>query len=169
MNQNFKEEKNEDNITDSITDNIADSIAGSMIEITLEQWNALRETDTLLIDIRDSVSYQHGFITGAVNISREELLANPDTLPRDKKIILYCMKGVLSRDMAETLREKGYDAYDLYEGYAGWIVWMMKKEKEQDLLLRAEEIEKSLRKKFHKDLFGRFAKAVNQYDLIQEN
>lgn len=165
MNQNFKEEKNEDNIKASI----ADSIADSMIEITLEQWDALKETDILLIDIRDSVSYQHGFITGAINIPREELLANPDILSHDKKIILYCMKGILSRDLAETLREKGYDAYDLYEGYAGWIVWMMKKEKEKDLFLRVEEIEKSLRKKFHKDLFGRFAKAVNQYDLIQED
>ncbi len=154
MDQNFNEEKYKENI----------------IEITLEEWNKINEAeDTLLIDIRDGVSYQHGYITGAVNIPREELLNNLDTLPDNKKIILYCMKGILSRDVAELLREKGYDAYDLFEGYAGWIVWMMKKEKEQNLQLRVDEIEKSIRKKFHKDLFGRFAKAVNQYDLIHEN
>ena len=154
MDQNFNEEKYKENI----------------IEITLEEWNKINEAeDTLLIDIRDVVSYQHGYITGAVNIPREELLNNLHTLPYNKKIILYCMKGILSRDVAELLREKGYDAYDLFEGYAGWIVWMMNKEKEQNLQLRADEIEKSIRKKFHKDLFGRFAKAVNQYDLIHEN
>lgn len=32
-----------------------------------------------------------------------------------------------------------------------------------------EEIEKSIRKKFHKSLFSRFAKAINEYELIQEN
>ena len=34
--------------------------------------------------------------------------------------------------------------------------------------LRAEEIEKSIRKKFHKRLFSRFAKAVREYELVQE-
>ena len=32
---------------------------------------------------------------------------------------------------------------------------------------RLESIEKSIRKKFHKELFGRFAKAINTYDLLQ--
>ena len=31
------------------------------------------------------------------------------------------------------------------------------------------EIEKSIRKKFHKSLFSPFAKAINQYQLLQEN
>ena len=34
---------------------------------------------------------------------------------------------------------------------------------------RAEEVEKSIRKKFHKNLFSRFAKAINEYQLVQEN
>lgn len=33
---------------------------------------------------------------------------------------------------------------------------------------RAEEIELSIRKKFHKQLFSRFAKAVRDYELVQE-
>ena len=32
-----------------------------------------------------------------------------------------------------------------------------------------EEIEKSIRKKFHKELFTKFCKAINEYDLIQPN
>ncbi len=36
-------------------------------------------------------------------------------------------------------------------------------------LRRAEEIEKSIRKKFHKSLFSRFAKAINEYQLVREN
>lgn len=36
-------------------------------------------------------------------------------------------------------------------------------------LSRKEKIEESIRKKFHKELFSKFAKAINEYDLIQPN
>ena len=34
--------------------------------------------------------------------------------------------------------------------------------------ITAKDIEKSIRKKFHKDIFSKFAKAVKEYELIQE-
>jgi 3'-phosphoadenosine 5'-phosphosulfate sulfotransferase (PAPS reductase)/FAD synthetase len=62
------------------------------------------------------------------------------------------------------------EAYSLQGGYTGWLLNLMQKEqpgeKENE---RAREIEKSIRKKFHKVLFSRFAKAINEYDMIQEN
>ncbi len=48
----------------------------------------------------------------------------------------------------------------------------MEKEKEQKVIAEeptAEEVEKSIRKHFHKELFSKFARAINDYDLIQEN
>ena len=36
-------------------------------------------------------------------------------------------------------------------------------------LEKKEKIELSIRKKFHKELFSKFAKAINEYDLIQPN
>ncbi len=33
----------------------------------------------------------------------------------------------------------------------------------------AEDVEKSIRKKFHKQLFSKFARAINEYDLLKEN
>lgn len=33
----------------------------------------------------------------------------------------------------------------------------------------AEDVEKSIRKKFHKQLFSKFARAINGYDLLKEN
>ncbi len=41
--------------------------------------------------------------------------------------------------------------------------------KEEEELTRAEKIELSIRKKFHKDLFSKFARAINEYNLVQEN
>jgi tRNA 2-thiocytidine biosynthesis protein TtcA len=40
---------------------------------------------------------------------------------------------------------------------------------EKTELLRNEEIEKSIQKKFRKSIFSKFTKALNKYDLIQEN
>ncbi len=87
--------------------------------------------------------------------------------------MLYCTRGALSEECAEVLREKGYDAVSLEGGYTRWLLERMeaeqKKEEEEsgEELLRAEEIEKSIRKKFHKRLFSRFAKAVGQYELVE--
>ena len=39
---------------------------------------------------------------------------------------------------------------------------------EQDVISRQEKIEQSIRKKFHKELFSRFARAVRDYQLVQE-
>jgi tRNA(Ile)-lysidine synthase TilS/MesJ len=35
--------------------------------------------------------------------------------------------------------------------------------------VRAQEVEKSLRKRFHKEIFSKFAKAINEYELVKEN
>jgi tRNA(Ile)-lysidine synthase TilS/MesJ len=57
----------------------------------------------------------------------------------------------------------------------GWLLAMMKEnqkqeaKKEEQETTRAEEIEKSIRKKFHKQLFSKFAKAINEYELVKPN
>ena len=62
------------------------------------------------------------------------------------------------------------DVYSLQGGYTGWLLNLMQKEQPQtEVNQRALDIEKSIRKKFHKVLFSRFAKAINEYDMIQEN
>lgn len=129
-------------------------------DLTIEQLKQLRQEEYLLVDIRDADAYLHGYIPGAVNLQEEELQQR--NLPDDKKIILYCMKGIISKDAADSLAERGYDAYNLAGGYGEWLVQSFSK------VERYEEIEKSIRKKFHKDLFSRFAKAINEYDLVQE-
>ena len=71
---------------------------------------------------------------------------------KEKKLVLYCTRGALSEECAEVLREKGYDAVSLEGGYTRWLLERMeaeqKKEEEEpgEELLRAEEIEKSIRK-----------------------
>lgn len=131
-------------------------------EITVVQMKNLPEHEYLLVDIRDEISYNHGNIPGAVNMSTEELEADCSKLPKEKKIILYCMKGIISKTAAELLLSKGYDAYNLTGGYGEWLLQSFQEDNPY------EAIEKSIRKKFHKSIFSKFAKAINEYELVKE-
>jgi tRNA(Ile)-lysidine synthase TilS/MesJ/rhodanese-related sulfurtransferase len=131
-------------------------------EITAQQLKTLSAQEYLLVDIRDEISYNHGYITGAVNMSTEELTQNIDKLPVDRKIIIYCMKGIISDEVAQMLSSKGLEAYNLTGGYGEWL------KQSFDEVNRCEEIELSLRKKFHKSIFTKFAKAINEYELVKE-
>lgn len=185
------------------------------MEITYEQLKQIEKDTYILIDIRDESAVNYGMLPGAVHIPQEQLSEEKlsrleDRLPKDKKIILYCTRGIFSKEKAGELREAGYQAYSLSGGYTGWLLSYTKEageksatdqkgevaensktdkneepgantvmgrneksgeESETDdrnLPPSAADIEKSIRKKFHKQLFSRFAKAVRDYELIQE-
>ena len=89
-----------------------------MSEITIEQLADLPESTYVLYDIRDSISYSYGTIPGAENLRDITEQAEKNLLPKDKKIILFCMHGTQSIIPSEDLQELGYDAYSLSGGYA---------------------------------------------------
>ena len=161
------------------------------IELTYEQLKQMDSSSYVLADIRDESTVNYGTLPGAVHIpqeqlSEENLFRLEERLPKDKKIILYCTRGMFSKEKAAELREAGYQAYSLSGGYTSWLLSYTKEagantttdrnEKageesgtdDMSLLPSAADIEKSIRKKFHKQLFSRFAKAVRDYELIQE-
>ena len=137
--------------------------------LSLDQMRQLKEEECLLIDVRDQTAYNHGYIPNAINVEIDKILNGEYVPPADKKVILYCLKGIISVEAAEYLTQKGFEAYNLEGGYGNWLISSMEEEKEKDGVIRLEEIEKSLRKKFHKDIFSRFAKAINEYKLVKEN
>lgn len=151
------------------------------IELTYEQLKQMDSSNYVLVDIRDESAVNYGMLPKAVHIPQEQLVEKnlsqlEDRIPKDKKIILYCTRGMFSKEKAEELRETGYQAYSLSGGYAGWLLSYTKEAGEKSVTERegeavertAADIEKSIRKKFHKQLFSRFAKAVRDYELIQE-
>ena len=134
--------------------------------ITSKELNALPTESYILIDIRESLAYNHGFLKGATNIFHNDLCDNLDKLQKDKKIILYCAKGEISKEPAEKLISKGYDAYHLEGGYIGWLKDNFDKLEKTPIY---QDIELSIRKKFHHSIFSKFARAINQYQLLSEN
>lgn len=68
-------------------------------------------------------------------------------------------------EIAENLAEKGYDAVSLTGGYLAWLCHHMEEEQKQKI---NEDVEQSIRKKFHKKIWSKFTKAINQYQLVKE-
>ena len=136
------------------------------IEITWEELQSRDLDRYILVDTRGDEAVNYGMIPGAIAIPECELIDRLAAAAGDKKVILYCSRGQNSKVSAEYFREQGMEAYSLQGGYTGWLLNLMQKEqpgeKENE---RAREIEKSIRKV----LFSRFAKAINEYDMIQEN
>lgn len=133
-----------------------------IIEITIKGLSDLAAGSYVLADVRDGMSFGYGSIPGAVSMPMMVQEAEEGRLEKDRKYVLFCMKGEASLDMAEQLREMGYDAVSLKGGYSTWLMASFSTESRQ------EEIEKTLRKgRLHKALFSKFAKAINNYDMIQ--
>lgn len=134
--------------------------------ITLDEYKKKKDS-FFLLDVRDTTAFGYGGIPGAVNIPKEELKNRLGELPEREPVVVYCKKGEASEEAATLLRTNGIEAYSLEGGYTGWLMELMKEESHTEEN-RREQIEKSIRKKFHKDLFCKFAKAINEYELLKE-
>lgn len=135
-------------------------------EINLAQLKEYKAGEYQLIDIRNEDAFRYGSIKGAVNLPEQEIFLRKEELSAAKRLILFCAKGINSIGVAERLREEGFDAVSLEGGYGAYLMDSFQKktsEKEE----RCQEIEKSIRKKFHKPIFSKFAKAINEYELLQ--
>ncbi|MCD8222719.1 MAG: ATPase [Clostridiales bacterium] len=188
------------------------------LELTWEEIKNFPAGSYRLIDIRSAFDTAYGMIPGAVNIPREKLEETWEELPADRKMILYCTRGIFSKECAGELRENGGEQfYSLAGGYHGWLVTEMNAEEEKAGGINGEnapstavksagkkeepdacqkddkevaddsehgqrgerksngrsqkalDVEKSIRKRFHKELFSRFAKAIREYELVREN
>ncbi len=66
---------------------------GDSPEITLDRLTDMPEGSYVLIDIRDAISFEYGTLQGAVSDPDIMEAALADRLPRDRKIVLFCMHG----------------------------------------------------------------------------
>ena len=134
------------------------------IDITIEEMEVLPAESYELFDIRGEIERAHGILPNSTASSADALMENPPE-DKEKKIIICCSRGQISRDIAEELQDQGYEAYSLKGGYVGWLMADMKKKEADDV---CEHVELSIRKKFKKKIWSKFTKAVREYELVKE-
>jgi rhodanese-related sulfurtransferase/rubrerythrin len=82
-----------------------------------------KETDYLLVDVRQPEEYVRGHIPGAKLIPVRELATDLSKLPPDKDLIFYCHSGGRSAAAATLAAEEGTTDKDIYDLEGGIMAW----------------------------------------------
>jgi len=89
----------------------------------------LQNKDVLLMDLRPTIEYEFGHITGASSVPMNELMDKLKSLSKNKEIIAYCRGPfcVLADEAVKILSEQGYNVRRLDEGYPEWKMKQLEK------------------------------------------
>lgn len=165
-------------------------------DINIDEFKKLVPDEYLVLDIRDDISYMHGHVPGAVNYTTADIEETADTdkiaelrrfltdkiLTKWKEqdesavkrhpVVVCCKAGLSSGIIAGILRNEGFDAHSLKGGYQGWLIDKLNEPQKADndgnkVYVTVADVEKSIRKKFHKSIWCRFTKAINEYELVK--
>ena len=137
------------------------------MSITVDELFAMNPETYQIVDIRGEQEVARGAIDGALHLDKDEISASPE-VDKTKKLVICCSRGETSVGVAEKLCEEGFDAVSLQGGYASWLLARFRQMEEQDAALdKAKEVERSLHKKFRKNIWSKFTKAVTQYELVK--
>ncbi|SFU96165.1 ATP-binding protein [Butyrivibrio sp. INlla21] len=138
-----------------------------MKEISIKKLRKLPEDSYKLIDVRDEALAAYGMLPGAIRIDMDKLEKKENAaikkIPQDKKLILYCQIGQKTKEAEELPALEGREYYGLEGGYMAYLQDELEHFEKGEKQQKAEE---SIRKKYHKQLFSRFAKACKIYKLI---
>ena len=134
------------------------------------------EREKVIIDIRREADFLRETYPGAKHIYWEEFEAHKDEVPKDCPVYLICYTGERSDELARELLEEGYEVYSVQGGYRAYLRMKLLESMEQTKapdaeeknLDRCSEIERSIVKKFRKEIWRKFTKAINEYELIQD-
>ena len=95
----------------------------SLNAVSIEELeNMIENKNILLLDVRPSVEFEFGHITGAVSVPMNELMEQLKSISKDKEIIAYCRGPfcVLADEAVKLLSEQGFNVRRLDEGYPEW-------------------------------------------------
>ena len=72
-----------------------------------------------VLDLRDEEEFAEAHIAGAVR-AEDDIDAAAEELDEDRPVLVVCKDGKQSAEVAENLRERGYEAAIVKGGMKGW-------------------------------------------------
>ena len=76
----------------------------------------LNDPGTVIIDIRDKVSFQAGNIPNSINLSDDNIIDFLDSTDRKAPLLIYCYRGINSKDAAEYFVNNGFKSVFSVDG-----------------------------------------------------
>ena len=84
-----------------------------------EAQELLNDPGTVIVDIRDKVSFQADNIPNSINLSNEDIVDFLDSTDRKAPLLIYCYHGINSKDAAEYFINNGFHTvFSLDGGYS---------------------------------------------------
>lgn len=145
--------------------------------------------EKFIIDVRKEEDFQKETYPDARNIYWETFAEHLKEVPRDKPIYMLCYTGQRSDEIAEDLQNQGYEAYSIEGGYRSYLrIKLARLIREEESGAEEEnsiegthteeckkktggkylDIERSIVKKFRREIWRPFTRAINEYELIQD-
>ena len=123
-----------------------------------------------IIDLRSPEEYEKETYPGAENLFWEELEEHKDEIAKDRPVYLICYTGQKSDEIAENLVEQGYEAYSIQNGFHAYLRLKLQRMMEQgeEPEIDCKYVERSIVKRFRKEIWRPFVKGINEYDMIQD-
>lgn len=93
------------------------------LKLIVEKKNLQKNQDILLLDVRRKADYlsEPNIIPGAEWRDPEEIAKWSETVPEDKKVIIYCVKGgSVSKSVSEYLNNRQIKTSYLEGGLKAW-------------------------------------------------
>jgi rhodanese-related sulfurtransferase len=88
--------------------------------VTVDQLPVPLPDDLTVIDVRETVEWQHGHLEGSRLLPMSELGQRLDEIPTDQKLLVVCKVGGRSARVVEYLVQQGVDAVNLDGGLVEW-------------------------------------------------
>lgn len=124
----------------------------------------------LVIDVRKREDFEKETYPGAVHIYWEDFGEHLSEISKDVPVYLLCYTGARSDEIAEELSGEGYEIYSIEGGFHSWL-----RVKIKELLMQQEvqkercaKAERSIIKKYRKEIWSNFTRAVKEYRLIED-
>ena len=106
---------------------IAENNKNLLVEnISVEDLESLDLEKQILLDTRDKVEVELGYIENSINIPLNDLRKNLDKLDKNKEIIVYCAVGIRGYIAARLLKANGFKVKNLSGGYKTYVNWYYK-------------------------------------------
>ena len=141
-----------------------------MFRKTMEEY----EADTrkkLVIDIREKEAFDKETMPGALHMDSETLKQQIKELTKDQTpVYLLCHTGQQSDALAEDFEKEGYEVYSIQDGFRAYLRLKLRTVMRQEDLKEqcCADVERSIVKKFRKEVWRPFTKAINEYEQIKD-
>ena len=84
----------------------------------------IERDDVVLVDVRTAEEFAAGHIEGVdhnIDVRSATFFQDYRSLPKDKRIAVYCKGGGRSKQVAGVLAGNGYKVVELSGGYNSWV------------------------------------------------